>query len=368
MTFSHGSGSGSSGSGSGSGSSGSGDADRDTLRRASLKVALRISAGVAVLVLVLLAAATVFLMNKLAHPTPPDATAGKAYTYLDSKDLIEGMILAGLAGIVLAGVVGWISARSAIRPLGDALARQRRFVQDASHELRTPLAILDTRIQLAQRKAEPGSEPAQALAKIRDDTATLTGIVNELLLAATGSPGSAGSDVEPVDVAEVAREVSASLQDLARQQGVSCIFSGGPGGAGAGGAAARVRVDPGSLRRAVLALADNALAHTPSGGSITISTGVEGSRAVVLVTDTGTGITGVDPDRIFDRFVRAPGRAPGRSPGRSPEAGEPAGRRSFGIGLALVRDIATAAGGTVEVVRTGPDGTTMRLALPLARG
>ncbi|UUL77353.1 hypothetical protein NG819_07730 [Pseudarthrobacter sp. Fe7] len=111
-----------------------GDPDRDTLRRASLKVALRISAGVAVLVVLLLAAATVFLMNKLAHPSLPDATAGKAYTYLDSKDLIEGMILAGLAGIVLAGVVGWVSARSAIRPLGEALARQRRFVQDASHE------------------------------------------------------------------------------------------------------------------------------------------------------------------------------------------------------------------------------------------
>src|SRR6478735_7916807 len=167
------------------------DPDRETLRRASLKVALRISAGVAVLVLVLLAAATVFLMIKLAHTSLPSSPA---YTYLDSSDLIEGMILAGLAGIVLAGVVGWVSARSAIRPLGDALARQRRFVQDASHELRTPLAILDTRIQLAQRKAEPGSEPAQALARIREDTATLTGIVNELLLAATGSPVGSSSD------------------------------------------------------------------------------------------------------------------------------------------------------------------------------
>ncbi|MFF1881288.1 sensor histidine kinase [Pseudarthrobacter sp. NPDC058196] len=348
------SGIGSSGIGSGSLDTGSGseDADRDTLRRASLKVALRISAGVAVLVLVLLAAATAFLMNKLAHPTPPGSTAGKAYTYLDSKDLIEGMILAGLAGIVLAGVVGWISARSAIRPLGDALARQRRFVQDASHELRTPLAILDTRIQLAQRKAEPGSEPAQALAKIREDTATLTGIVNELLLAATGSPGrspGAPADAvpEPVDVAAVARSAAESLQDLARQQGVQVDFSGA--------GAARASVDQGSLRRAVLALADNALAHTPAGGSITISTSVEGSRAVVLVADTGSGITGVDPDRIFDRFVRAPGVNGSR------------GRRSFGIGLALVRDIATAAGGTVDVLRTGPAGTTMRLALPLAR-
>src|SRR4051812_15757254 len=136
-----------------------GEPDRDTLRRASLKVALRISAACAVLVLCLLAAATVYLMNKLAHPVPPGSvTAGKAYTYLDSKDLIEAMILAGLTGIVLAGVVGWLSARSAIRPLGEALALQRRFVQDASHELRTPLAILDTRIQLAQRNATPESK------------------------------------------------------------------------------------------------------------------------------------------------------------------------------------------------------------------
>src|SRR3954465_15881280 len=139
-----------------------GDPDRDTLRRASLKVALRISAGVAVLVLLLLAAATVYLMNRLAHPSLPNSTAaGKAYTYLDSKDLIEAMILAGLTGIVLAGVVAGLSARSAIRPLGEALALHRGFVQDASHELRTPLAILDTRIQLAQRNATPESKSGQ---------------------------------------------------------------------------------------------------------------------------------------------------------------------------------------------------------------
>ncbi len=322
-----------------------GDPDREILRRASLKVALRISAGVAALVLILLAAATAFLMYKLAHPVQPGATEpGKPYTYLDSRDLIEGMILAGLAGIVLAGVVGWLSARSAIRPLGEALARQRRFVQDASHELRTPLAILDTRIQLAQRKAEPGSEPALALAKIREDASTLTGIVNELLLAATGS--ASGPEVAPLDVAVAAESAAASLQDLARQQGVRLTFDGG--------GPALVRIDPSSFRRAVLALADNALGHTPAGGSITITASAEGSWALVRVTDTGTGITGVDPDRIFDRFVRAGG------------TGGSEGRRSFGIGLALVRDIAAAAGGTVKVVHTGPDGTTMELALPLA--
>ncbi|TQJ59888.1 phospho-acceptor domain-containing protein [Arthrobacter sp. SLBN-83] len=321
-----------------------GDPDREILRRASLKVALRISAGVAALVLILLAAATAFLMYKLAHPVQPASEPGRPYTYLDSGDLIEGMILAGLAGIVLAGVVGWLSARSAIRPLGEALARQRRFVQDASHELRTPLAILDTRIQLAQRKAEPGSEPALALAKIREDASTLTGIVNELLLAATGSAPM--PEVAPVDVASAAESVAGSLQDLARQQGVQLTFDGG--------GPALVQIDPSSFRRAVLGLADNALAHTPAGGSITITASVAGTWALVRVADTGSGITGVDLDRIFDRFVRAGG------------TGDSTGRRSFGIGLALVREIASAAGGTVKVARTGPDGTAMELALPLA--
>jgi two-component system OmpR family sensor kinase len=323
-----------------------GEADRETLRRASLKVALRISAACAVLVLCLLAAATAYLMNKLAHPDLPNSTgAGKAYTYLDSRDLIEGMILAGVAGVVLAGIVGWLSARSAIRPLGEALALQRRFVQDASHELRTPLTILDTRIQLAQRKATPDSETGQALAQIREDAATLTGIVNELLVAATGS--APGPSLEPVEVANIVESVTRGLQELAEQQGVGLAFSfsGAP----------LARIDPGSLRRAVLALADNALAHTRAGGSISISAVVEGQQAVIRVADTGSGITGVDPDRIFDRFVRTAG------------TDETQGKRSFGIGLALVREIASAAGGTVEVARTGPEGTTMRLALPLTR-
>ncbi|MCX6500668.1 MAG: HAMP domain-containing sensor histidine kinase [Arthrobacter sp.] len=321
--------------------------DQSTLRKASLKVAVRISAACAVMVLCLLAVAALYLMNKLAHPElPPSASAGTTYAYLDSKDLLEAMIIAGVAGIALAGLVGWLSARSAIRPLGEALARQRRFVQDASHELRTPLAILDTRIQLAQREAAPDSPPGKALARIREDAATLTGIVNELLLAATAvAPDPAA---EPVDLAEVAASVAESLQQLAAAKEVRLDFAadGRPW----------ARIEPNALRRAVLALADNALAHTPPGGRVTISTAARQNQAVITVADTGAGITGVDQARIFDRFVRT----------ASPDGAR--GRRSFGIGLSLVREISMAAGGTVEVARTGADGTVMTLALPLAGG
>lgn len=317
--------------------------DRDTLRRASVKVAWQIGAACTVMVVLLLAAAAVYLMNQTAHPEVPKS-GNAAYTYLDTNDLLKAMIIAGLAGILFAGGIGWLSARSAIRPLGEALGLQRRFVQDASHELRTPLAILDARIQLAQRETTPESKPGQALARIRDDTATLTAIVNELLLAATGTRQTPST--ETTDLAEVAASVAEGLQQIAGEQGITVEVSAG--------AQPLARIEKDSLRRAVLALADNALAHTPSGGHITLATAVEKDQAVITVSDTGSGITGVDQARIFERFVRTTGADGTR------------GQRSFGIGLALVREITTSAGGTVEIARTGPQGTVMKLTRPLA--
>jgi two-component system, OmpR family, sensor kinase len=323
----------------------SADPDQATLRKASLRIAVRISAACAVMVICLLAGAAIYLTNQLSHPElPGNAGSAADYTYLDYKDLLKALVIAGAAGIVLAGVIGWLSARSAIRPLGEAMALQRRFVQDASHELRTPLAILDARIQLAQRDAPPGSKPGQALARIREDTSTLTAIVNELLLAATG--GAAESPTDPIDIAAVTASVADSVRHIAQDLdiGISVTHDGRP----------LVRIDPNSLRRAVLALADNALAHTPPGGTITLATAADQRSAVITVTDTGSGITGVERERIFERFVRTP----------RPDGAR--GQRSFGIGLALVRDVATAAGGTVEIASTGPDGTTMTIRLPLA--
>lgn len=319
--------------------------DEATLRRAARRVAVRISAACAVMVLCLLTGATIFLVNQLARPEVPGSGApASEYVFLDSKDLLKALVITGIAGVVLAGVVGWLSARSAIRPLGEALRLQRRFVQDASHELRTPLAILDARIQLAQRDTTPDSKTGQSLSQIRDDTATLTAIVSELLLAATGD--GPDSPMHRSDLADAAEYVAASVQQLAEEQDVRIVVSTQ--------CRPLVSIDQNRLRRAVLALIDNALTHTPAGGEITVTTAMDKSLAVIEVKDTGSGITGVDQAKIFDRFVR------------SPNADGSQRRRSFGIGLALVREIATDAGGTIEITRTGPQGTVMTFNLPLA--
>jgi len=318
--------------------------DQESLRRASLKIALRISAACGALVLCLLAAATVYLFSKTGAPAPDSAEPGAVYASLDTRDLIKAMIVVGLVGVLLAGVIGWLSARSSIRPLSEALALQRRFVQDASHEMRTPLAILDARIQLAQRGNDPESANGQALARIREDTAALTELVNGLLEAATGREPA--PDTTPVNVTAIAAEVVESARQLADTRRIGLGFDGRT--------QVEAVINPQSLRRAILALVDNALAHTPAGGRVDLSVGLARNQAVISVTDTGSGISDVDRQRIFERFVHST-----RDPAGS-------GRRGYGIGLALVREIAAQAGGQAELVSSGPGGTEMRILLPRA--
>lgn len=317
------------------------DPDTLQLRRAALSVGVRIAFSCALMVLVVILAAALYLLYLSTHPGTAASDPSSARVYVESNDMLKAMFLAGIVGIAAAGAVGWLSARNAIRPLGRALALQRRFIQDASHELRTPLTILDARVQLAQHKVDAGTETALLLAQIRADTAALTATVQELLLAATSE---SAENAESVDVAGAVDSLVASLQDMAATRGIAltAVHDG----------AQHVHIQANSLRRAVLGLVDNALTHTPDGGKVTIQTLVDGQDAVIVVLDTGTGISGIDQARVFERFARSSDPVPG-------------GRRSYGLGLALVREIASAAGGRIDIRSSGPEGTAMELRLPL---
>ncbi len=329
-------------------------ADSPQLRRAALTVGLRIAAAIAIMVVVVFIAAALYMLYLSDHPDM-NAADTAARVYVETDEMLKAMAVAGFAGILAAGAIGWLSARSAIRPLGRALEIQRRFVQDASHELRTPLTILDTRVQLAEAKVERGSEAAKLLGQVRADTAALTATVQELLLAATGE---SNSPAEPLDAAAAVDQAVASLQDLATTRGI--LLQSVPPQTGLtqpapaqsmhdGGA--WVRIQSNSLRRAVVGLIDNAMNHTPEGGAITVTTTRQGRKVVISVADTGHGITGIDPARVFDRFAHS----------STPAAGA---RRSYGLGLALVHEIAHAAGGSIEITSTGPQGTIMSMSLP----
>ena len=109
----------------------------------------------------------------------------------------------------------------------------------------------------------------------------------------------------------------------------------------------------GALRRAMLNLVDNAVKYTPAGGKVSVSLLARDGRALIVVQDTGIGIDPADRARIFDPFVRL-------DAARNRDAG------GVGLGLALVRSIVAAHGGTVDVESTSGAGSRFTIRLPLA--
>ncbi len=272
----------------------------------------------------------------------------------ERERLLGALGLAGGAGLVLATLAAAVLARRAVRPMAQALAQQRRFVADAGHELRTPLTLLSTRSQLLARRVRDTTTPAEQREQLaqRDaagivaDTAALVAILEDLL---TEADDRTPVPQVPVDLADVARSVVASASAAAQEAGVTLraeVDASGP--TVVHGAAT-------ALARAVAALVDNALDHARSQVDVRVTRA--GRSVVVEVRDDGPGIPSDTLPRMFERFASD----------RRPSA-ESGARRHFGLGLALVSEIATRHGGSVTAEnRPRPrPGALLRLTLPAA--
>ena len=208
--------------------------------------------------------------------------------------------------------------------LGEAQERQRSFVADAAHELRSPLASIQAQLEVAQRLGEGGTLPADLMVDVK----RLSGLVEDLLLLARADADTRPpAHPRPVDAGDLVSEVAEGYSDAR----VSVTV------------AARERlmimVDAEELRRAVGNLIDNAVRHARSG--VAVAAFVEHDQAVIGISDDGPGIAPEDRERVFERFTRLDD-ARGRNSGGA------------GLGLAIVRELITRAGGTVRLTAAEP--------------
>jgi two-component system OmpR family sensor kinase len=219
--------------------------------------------------------------------------------------------------------------------------RLRQFVADASHELRTPLTSIRGYAELLGRGGfsdEAGRQ--KALKRIEEEATRMGGLVEDLLLLAELDRGRPLRS-EPVDLQRVCADAvddsNAVPHDhrLTLQPGLPVVVVG----------------DGERLAQVAHNLVRNALAHTPPGTEVTVSTGVTATAGFILVSDNGPGIPAGKAGRVFDRFYQG-------DPSRS--------AAGTGLGLAIVRAIAEALHGTASVATSPQGGAAVLVTIPLA--
>jgi signal transduction histidine kinase len=227
------------------------------------------------------------------------------------------------------------------RRLRDQDDARRQLVADIAHELRTPLTVMQGRVEgLIDGVYAP--DPAR-LRELLEETRVLARLVEDLRTIAAADSGALTLQRESTDLLRLAEDVAATFRGEAETAGVTIAVHHATD-------IEPVDVDPVRIREVLVNLVANALQHTPAGGDVSIDVSRDDAgRAVIRVRDTGPGIPAEDLPRIFDRFYKGPGS------------------RGSGLGLAIARKLVAAHDGELTAASAPGAGTTMTIALPVAR-
>ncbi len=253
--------------------------------------------------------------------------------------LLLGLLAGGVTGLIISLLGARFLADRALVPIETAFRRQQEFVADASHELRTPLTVLRASADLlAKHRDEPLEQNADLLDDLREEIVLLERLANDLLTLARADLGEHALALAPVDLGPFAAEIARQMTPLAREHGLTLHAENA-------GTAVVIEADPDRLRQVLLILIDNAISHTPPGGTVTIATMRHGHEATITVTDTGEGIPPEHLPRLFDRFYRVD-RARNRQAGGA------------GLGLPIAKALTELHGGQLGITSTVGVGTT----------
>ena len=246
--------------------------------------------------------------------------------------------------------------------LDNAFSTQKQFSANAAHELRTPLAVLQTNLEVFEKKQEPEMvEYRQLFTMIKEQTARLSQLVGTLL-DMTNLKSVPRTD--HVSLEELVDEVFCDLDPVAEKAGISIHFDDSssqdlytdvhtPDASTLNNNILNITGSYVLLYRAVYNLVENAIKYNRPNGSVTVSVKEKNGQAMILVKDTGIGISPENQKKIFDPFFRV-------DKSRSRAMG------GAGLGLALVDSIAREHGGSVKVLESNEKGSIIALMLPVS--
>ncbi|MBV8756918.1 MAG: response regulator [Deltaproteobacteria bacterium] len=256
--------------------------------------------------------------------------------YRGFLSLIAGQIAAAVERVRMLQ-----EARERAEALAAIDRAKTQFFSNVSHEFRTPLTLMLGPIEDALARHQPLA--GEDLATAHRNAQRLLKLVNTLLDFSRAEAGRAQARFEPVDLAATTAEIASGFRSAVETAGLRFDVECDPLGEA-------VFVDRSLWEKVVLNLLSNAFKFT-FGGAIGVRVRREGARAVVEVTDTGTGIAADQLPRVFERFHRV-------------EGARARNHEGSGIGLSLVQELVKLHGGELSVTSELGHGTTFAIRLP----
>jgi signal transduction histidine kinase len=205
------------------------------------------------------------------------------------------------------------------------------------------LSIARTAAQVTLAKSERSVvEYRESLGTVAQQTERLTRMVDDMFELALADLDARPLQLEEVYLDEIVKECVTSARVLAGDRSVT-LAARTP-------ADVQMQADQNLIRQMILNLVENAVRHTPVGGSVQVALDADAERARIAVSDTGPGVPESERERIFERFVRLDA------------AGSDGGG---GLGLPIARWVAQLHRGTLALEATGPGGSCFVAVLPL---
>ncbi len=227
--------------------------------------------------------------------------------------------------------------------LQQAFESQHRFISDAAHELKTPLTAMKGNLEVALQRERSTEDYRDLLSANLGQVEHLHRLVKSLLTLTQFAGEQTPLNLQPVLLEPLVKEIVSELSILAKEKGclLTAHFQEVP----------QIEGDIGQLKQLLINLLDNAIRHTPKGGSVIVNMKPLTALVRLTVEDTGSGIGSEHLPHIFDRFYRA-------DQARDRESG------GTGLGLAIAKEIVLAHHGTIHVQSEIGKGSIFTVEIP----
>lgn len=281
--------------------------------------------------------------GRLFRGEPPESIHSEVFEEAKQRVAFR-LILLNLGILLFSGGAGYYLAGRTLKPIGEMVSEQKKFIADASHELRTPLAALKTEIEVSLRdKNLKIKEAREQLFSNLEEVNKLKSLTDYFLKLSSYEKDNFVLSTEQFLLNQLLKDVLRAFRPRVKEKKIEIVEKIEP---------VEIAANKVSLFELFSVLIDNALKYSPEKSRIKVNLWSENNKAVVKIQDFGIGIKEEDLPHVFDRFYRAD-----QSRNKKQIDG-------YGLGLSIAKNIVELHRGEIKVESEENKGTIFTITLP----